>query len=143
MYLKISNKIKCYIWNDQLLKRVILHLNSSVLLAQLCNIFQYCPALLDVYWIIYTQLASTWWILENIGPTAMAMHKISSSNIAHPVSRKLNLISCFSLYGSKLSGWEICTYCVTFWQISLWPGVQICHQRAKKKIPSWQVHQRE
>ena len=28
-----------------------------------------------------------------------------------------------SLYGLKLSGWEICTFCVIFCQFSTWPGV--------------------
>ena len=32
---------------------------------------------------------------------------------------------CLLLYGSKLSGWEIFTFRVTFCQFSWWPGVQI------------------
>ena len=39
------------------------------------------------------------------------------------------------LYGSKLSGWEICTFRVTFCQFSWWPRVKMSHRRAGKKSP--------
>ena len=44
---------------------------------------------------------------------------------------------CWRTYGSKWSGWEICTFCVTFCQFSLWPGVKMSHQRARKEKNSW------
>ena len=34
-------------------------------------------------------------------------------------------------YGSKLSGWEMCIFCVTVWQFSSWPGVKMSHRRAQ------------
>ena len=36
-------------------------------------------------------------------------------------------------YGSKLSRWEICTFCVTFCQFSWWPGIKMSHLRAGTK----------
>ena len=48
-----------------------LNLNSSVLLAQLGNIFQNLPS-------------SAGRILKNIGPAARAIHKINSTNTAQP-----------------------------------------------------------
>ena len=36
-------------------------------------------------------------------------------------------------YGSKLSGWEISTFCVTFFQFSSWPGVKMGHQKSEEK----------
>ena len=39
-----------------------------------------------------------------------------------------------NIYGSKLSGWEILTFCVNFCQFSLWPGVKISYRRPEKKV---------
>ena len=38
-----------------------------------------------------------------------------------------------NIYGSKLSGWEILTFCVNFCQFSLWHGVKMSNCRAEKK----------
>ena len=44
------------------------------------------------------------------------------------------------IYGSKLSGWEICSFCVTFCQFSTWPRVKMSYLRDKQKTPSGQVY---
>ena len=65
--------------------------------------------------------------LDFIDVTLVRMDKLR--NKLGPMRLQLRLL----IYGSKLSGWEIGTFCVTFCQFSWWLGVKMSHPRANKK----------
>ena len=95
--------------------------------------FKYC---------LSTDLAIKLALLESYYP--MKVHSVWNNVLFS--QNKIYLFGIFSknltcdwrsprVYGSKLSGWEICSFCVTFCQFSSWPAVKWTIRGLRKKYP--------